>query len=157
MTAAGADLEVHIRQLPLQLWARSQQAHDELFRELALAEIGRLTETSDVPKRLADLIDHLQQGYAVFTAANEQLIAEAYARGDATIDLTYRLPATAAGGVIELDSMLDEADEMCRADGMLLTLAMPDDVLRFRRWFLHEFLRQADGLPPRPFAEVEAD
>lgn len=154
---AGADLEVHIRALPLQLWARSQQAHDELFRELALAEIGRLTETSDVPKRLADLIDHLQQGYAGFTAANEQLLAESHARGEVAIDLTYRLPSTAVDGVIALDGMLDEADEMCRSEGMLLTLAMPDDVLRFRRWFLYEFLRQADGLPPRPFAEVEAD
>lgn len=59
----------------------------------------------------------------------------------------------AAEGAARLESLLDEADEFCRA-GDLLTLAATGEGVAFRRWFLHEFVRQIDGRPPRAWSSV---
>jgi hypothetical protein len=46
--------------------------------------------------------------------------------------------------------MLDETDEFCR-EGALLTLAPPEDVVAFRRWYLAELVEQVAGRPAQPW------
>ena len=49
--------------------------------------------------------------------------------------------------------MLDEADESCTRGDHLLTLATPEE-LRFRCWFIGEFVAQINGAPPTPWPDV---
>jgi hypothetical protein len=62
----------------------------------------------------------------------------------------YRVPLAAGEACVELNAMLDEADEFCR-EGDLLTLATPADQVAFRRWFLGEFVEQLGGGAPTPW------
>ena len=47
--------------------------------------------------------------------------------------------------------MLDEADRYCRQGRHLLTLATPDDLLAYRRWYLREIAEQLAGAAPVPW------
>jgi hypothetical protein len=44
--------------------------------------------------------------------------------------------------------MLDEADEYCRSGQHLLTLAADDEIVRFRHWYLEQFIAQIAGEQP---------
>ena len=162
MTAAHAHLgqlpDVHIRQLPLKVWARTQEHIDELLREFALITVEMQDDTGakpDIPKRLLDLIEQLTERFAGVNTEADNVRDEAYARGDEYVDLTLRLPAVAREATIELGQLLDEADDYCRAGDKLLTLATPPESLAFRRWYLEEVLRQLDGEAPVPWPESE--
>ena len=63
------------------------------------------------------------------------------------------MPPAAAGAAQQLADMLDEADEYCRRSDHLLTQATPAEELRFRRWFISEFVAQLGGAPPRPWPD----
>jgi hypothetical protein len=49
--------------------------------------------------------------------------------------------------------MLDEADEYCRRGEHLLTLETPPELVRFRRWYLQEFVNQIAGAAPEPWPD----
>jgi hypothetical protein len=66
------------------------------------------------------------------------------------------VPSSARDACIELEKLLDEADEFCRSGEHLLTLAASPEVVSFRRWFLTEFVRQIDGEDPISWAEYQA-
>ena len=53
-----------------------------------------------------------------------------------------------------LGDLLDEADAYCAGGQHLLMLATPDDLLAYRRWYLGEFTRQAEGASPVPWPQV---
>jgi hypothetical protein len=152
VTAPGGDLyEVRVLQLPVDLWARSQEQHDALMREFALMAVP--TEESDrqrhVPTRLTQLIDTLTADFEGVSTAQEQQLFDAVSAGQPVIDeLVYRLPRAAVPASKALGAMLDEADEFCRQGQHLLTLAAEAELIRFRRWFLDQFIDQADGNPP---------
>ncbi len=148
-------VEVRLLRFPLALWQRSQEHVDELLREFALIAQGE-DEHSSVPRRLLNLVAELSATYAGLSVGTEQERDEAIERGEAEIDLLYRTPREAAGAVQHLGDMLDQADAYCRQGSHLLTLQTPPDQLRFRQWFLAEFLRQFDGAPPVPWPEYAA-
>ena len=148
-------VEVRLLGLPLDVYRRSAEHHDELQREFALITEGRREDVGGddaVPARLLALIADLVVRFSGFTAGTTTELRAAAARGDASIDLTYLLPAEVGPAAREFDHMLDEADEFCRA-GDLLTLASPPDVLAFRRWFLGEFVAQLAGAKPTPWPD----
>jgi hypothetical protein len=67
--------------------------------------------------------------------------------------VTYQIPVAASSAAQQLGSMLDAADDFCRAGQHLLTLATPPELVRYRRWYLGEFVAQlADG-PATPWPE----
>jgi hypothetical protein len=140
----------HINGLPVAVQARAQEHADGLTRELTLigAQLRKTGNTRELPSRLVDLIEQLSARYSMLTVEQEKQIAEAIAQDHDTIDLTYRLPAAAAAGVQALGDVLDEADDYCRAGGLLLTLATPDDLVIYRRWFVSQFTGQLAGQPP---------
>ncbi|HUR22648.1 MAG TPA: hypothetical protein VMZ73_02130 [Acidimicrobiales bacterium] len=139
--------------MPLDVMQRSSEHSDELLREFALIR----GESSDhVPARLLTLIEELRGRFGSFSEGPRQAMQAALERGDQTIDLHYQVPPAVATAVRQLGDLLDEADEFCRS-GDLLTLATAPEGLAFRHWYLEEFERQVDGLPPRPWSTVMED
>ena len=102
-----------------------------------------------MPTRLAQLIDTLTADFEGVSTEQEQQLYDAAAANQPVIDeLVYTIPRAAVPASKALGVMLDEADEFCRQGKHLLTLAADDELVRFRRWFLDQFIDQADGKPP---------
>jgi hypothetical protein len=153
---APAELvEVRIVDMPLDVYAEASEHSDELMREFTLIR-ERDQDGRAVPRRLLELVDQLSATYGAFTAGQEAELRGSLDRGDATITLVYRVPATVGPACIALDQLLDEADDFCRDGHELLTLATPPRSLAFRKWFLEEFVRQADGGEPRSWSQFQA-
>ena len=151
---SGTELrEVVMRQLPVQLWAASQEHVDELLREFTLLTAGLADGdgAADVPLRLVRLVAELNARFAGSTDAQRTRLFAAAAAGERELDLAYDLPAAAGPASLELGRMLDEADEYCRAGQHLLTLATPDELVLFRRWYLSQVQEQLSGAPPVPW------
>jgi len=159
--AAGAPqvVDVHLLRLPVPVRERAQEHSEALMREFALiASEARDDPSGDhVPARLLRLVESLNQAYAGFTGEQEAQLHAAAERGDAEIDLHYRVPPAAAGAAGELGRLLEEADEYCRAGRHLLTLATPEESVRLRDWFLGEFEGQAQGRHPVAWPDYRPD
>lgn len=142
-------VEVHLRQLPVQLWATSQELSDDLLREFALvvADLETEHEHRPLPARLLDLVQAVTAQFAGAADVQEAQLFAAVEAGTPEIDLVYRLPPAAGPAAAHLETMLDEADAYCRAGRDLLTLAAPEEVVTFRHWFLGQFSDQLAGRP----------
>jgi hypothetical protein len=140
-------LTVRVLGLPIAVQASAQEHADELTRELTLigAQLRKEGNVRELPAVLLTLIEALTHQYAGFTVEQEQLLADAMARGDDTIDLTYRVPASFGAAAQALGDVLDQADVYCSTGRHLLTLATPDDLVTYRRWFLSQFTSQVTG------------
>lgn len=145
---------IRLEQLPLRVLARAQEHGDGLTREFAL--IATSMSSDSVPLRLQQLSEQLRSQYATYTEDTQRQIDEALDRGDQTIDAMFKVPTTVVDACLVLNRMLDEADDFCRS-GDLLTLATPDDLVRFRRWYLGEFVRQVNGGAPVPWPHYGDD
>ncbi len=154
--AAGALVEVHLLRLPVDLYQRAAEHSDELLREFALMQELH-DDGGAVPAQLVTLIEEFRRRFAMFSAGPRTELEEAMAAGAREIDLYYRIPPEARSAVVELGTLLDEADEFCRAGTELLTLATPPEALAFRRWFLSEFEAQIDGRAPTPWSPLAAE
>jgi hypothetical protein len=155
--ADGPDglVDIVIRGLPVRLYRSTAEHHDELRREFALIHHGS-ADAHSVPARLERLIEELNARFGSFTAQPQGALHDAIARGDDRIDLAYRVPAAVGEAALELDALLDEVDEHCRAGEHLLTRAIGGAPLAFRRWFLQEFAAQSAGRPPTSWDEHAA-
>src|SRR3954452_23991623 len=114
---------IHVLELPVELWRRTQEHSDELIREfmlIATEERGQ-HEGHAVPRQLLTVIDELTRRYAGFGEENETKLAEAAERGVGSIDLVYDLPVGVADDVRRLGGVLDQADAFCRQGEHLLT------------------------------------
>jgi len=148
-------MEVRLLGLPLLVWQRTQEHVDELLREFTLMVQDEEARAA-TPGRLLALVEELTAGYGHFSAEQTLEMEAALERGETSIDLRYELPPAAAGAAQQLGDMLDEADDYCRRGDHLLTLAAPPEELRFRRWFISEFVDQLAGAPPTPWSEYTA-
>ena len=152
MTSTGAPhdlLTVRLLQVPVPLWGRTREHSEELQREFAL--MGMSEDRTGVPARLLELIRHLRARYGQASSPQEEQLRAALEQGVESVDVEYLLPPTVAEHSTAIGALLDEADDHCRAGDHLLTLATPEDLVVFRRWFLGEFVRQAHGEPPTPW------
>jgi hypothetical protein len=138
--------------LPLLVWQRTQEHVDGLLREFALI-VADAEARAATPGRLLTLVQELNAGYGQFSETQRVEMEEALERGGTSIDLTYQVPGGAAGAAQALGDMLDEADDYCRRGDHLLTLATPPEELRFRHWFIDEFVDQLGGAPPTPWSD----
>jgi hypothetical protein len=148
----GDLVEVRLLRLPIEVHRAAAEHSDELQREFALLQVQQSDrETPDVPARLLALIDDLGERFAGFTESTQADLEDAMDRGEASVDLVFRVPPAAKEAAEVLGALLDEADDFCR-DGGLMTLATPAEALAYRRWYLDEFTRQIDGLAPSPWS-----
>ena len=151
--APDALVTVRLLGLPVAVHARSQEHSDELMREFTYLRAQSIdAEAPTVPGKLLDLVDELTGRYSGFTAGSQAELDDAIAAGRESIDLEYRVPADVGPACVHLGELLDAADDYCRDGDVLLTLATPDEIVAYRRWYLDEFVRQAAGEPPRPWS-----
>ena len=153
MTSPEQLVEVELLELPVPLWSSSQQVFDELMREFALAT-AQADDGDDhhLPTRLTQLIDDLTARFGGSSSAQDEELHAAAAAGRAVVDrLVYAVPAAAAPASLQLGEMLDAADQYCREGKHLLTLSAPEEVVRFRHWYLGSFVSQIAGAPPVPW------
>lgn len=157
MTTSEELVEVRLLQVPVPLWAKTQQVSDELMREFALASAqADDDDTHHLPTRLTALIDSLTQRFEGVSTEQEQILADAAAAGVEVVpELVFRVPPAAAPASKELGDLLDEADVYCQEGQHLLTLAAPEDVVRFRRWYLRAFIDQVEGGAPVAWSDYD--
>lgn len=157
-TPTGPVVTVHVVALPVPLMAQAQEHSADLTRELTLLgeSMRQRGDHAGLPARLVALVDHLSAPYSAFTVEQEQQLADAMRDGLRTVDLTYQVPRSAAEAAQALGAILDEADAYCRDGQHLLTLATPDHLVAYRRWFLEQFVAQADGAPPESWPDYAA-
>ena len=142
---------ISILGFPLQVHARAQQQSAEMRREFQLVLGQEAVHPGSVPARLLELSTALSGRYVGFTEAQEQQIEEGIAAGDERLDeLVFRVPRDVQQAVDQLTTILDQADQWCRED-QLLVLATPPDLVAYRNWYLQEFTRQAAGQAPTPW------
>lgn len=152
MSSPGDDqlVTVRIDLLPVDVQTAAQQHGDELTRELMLVA-EQMHQQGDVapalPHRFVELVTALNSRYSMFTAEQEQQLSAAVAEGASTVDLVYTVPASVGPAAADLGEILDEVDAYCREGQLLLTLETPEPLVTFRRWFLAQFVEQAQGRP----------
>ena len=148
-------ITVRLLELPIAMHVKTSEHSDELMREFTYIRAqSHDPEAASVPAKLLDLVDELTGQYAGFTAGSQAELDAAIADGAESIDLEYRVPRNVGPACVRLNEMLDAADEYCREGAVLLTLASERDEAAYRRWFLEEFARQADGEAPRPWSAL---
>ena len=155
MADASSDglVTIKLLELPLGIHAQTSEHTDELMREFTYIRAQSVDpEGTTVPAKLLDLVDEVTGQFAGFTAGSQAELDAAIAAGQDSIDLEYVVPPEVAAACIRLGQLLDDADEYCREGDVLLTLATPDELVSYRRWFLEEFVRQAGGEAPRPWS-----
>ncbi|MFO7547489.1 MAG: STAS domain-containing protein [Acidimicrobiia bacterium] len=150
MTTPDDLVEVRLIGVPIEVWRRASAHQEAIQREFDIIRAGEAEES--VPNRLRSLIDDLDGLFGGVSESTWAELHEAADRGDAAVDLVFRVPVAAGLAARQLADMLDEVDEFCRAGEHLVSLATPPELLAFRNWFLGEFTNQAgEGLRPVPW------
>lgn len=138
---------VRLTGIPVELWARSRVWFEGLLREFDIIA----TESDEAtPRELVDFVADTRERFSRFSTDSNTVLEEALERGGATADLEMELPSEAGNAARELWVRILAADDFCR-HGDLLTLALPEDVREFIRWYLGEFANQMEGGEPIPW------
>jgi hypothetical protein len=148
-TATEPLVDVHLLRYPLRLGARTSEHYEEVFREFAILAGATPEATDGVPARMLALVEALGRRYAR-QQDHEIEREEALLRGETCRDMVIHVPPSVAEASRVLDGMMDETDAFCR-DGTLLTLAPPDDIVAFRKWYLAELVSQLEGGSAQPW------
>jgi anti-sigma regulatory factor (Ser/Thr protein kinase) len=143
-------VRVRIVGVELRLYIEFQQHFRELRREvrlLALAHENAYPLAKSLSDLFATLDRHLREGIGI-----EQIEA-AVADNRSTTDLLVHMPRATARTLSRFVELLDLADDFCRRQ-RLLSLARTPEQRDFQNWFLNEFVHQAEGQEPVPWAAV---
>ena len=148
-------LEVHLLGLPLRILQRVREHHGELLREISLLALEPEGQEK-LPLRLRELVvlltDHSGgQPYGGAAPRSVPLRSEIAATPDCA-DLVVSLDRVDALQANEFWSQLDEADQYCQGDGILLTIGNGPTERAFMGWYLGQFVDQANGLAPQAWA-----
>lgn len=142
-----ATVTIRLLDAPLRLWQRAAEHHDELMREMALLALS--PRTSAMSTRLLELVDVLGNQYGAASWRPDTERDAAVDAGLDRVDLTYEVPRSSAAAATHMRVLLDEAEDFCRSE--LLTLAQPPVLADFSRWYVEQFVQQADGKPAQPW------
>lgn len=150
--------DVHLLELPLDVYARAMQRQEDVLRELALIAISEASDGgTTAPSRLAALIDQLSARFSTFAEVTRPRITSALVDGHPDrIDVTLTAAISKGEDAQRLRDLLDEVDEYCRR-GDLLTLARTPGLTTFVHWYLDEFIGQLRGAEPVPWPRYAAE
>lgn len=140
---------VRLLGVPLRLWARAAERHQELLRECALLLVGARSG-GHPPARLVAISSEIEARYGALSADQTALRENALAEGHEQVDLEFAVPTAIRDVALGLAGVLEEVDEFCRTDQMLL-LETPPDIQAFRAWYLGQVIDQIDGGEPYPW------
>jgi hypothetical protein len=148
-TEGESTVEVRLLNFPLSLFVTTRERHDELLREFALMAMRPPENRAghELPARLLELVELLGRRYGGAGDRSDEIRDAAIERGEEAIDLTYRLPPSAAESLRLLDELMVDADAFCESED-LLTLAATPTERAFRSWYLEQFTAQLVGGPP---------
>lgn len=145
-------VEVRLLGLPLRLRARLSQQMESLLREFALILVREeQPDHTSLPRTLLEMAVELETTYAPYRAQRAQAMDDALAAGQEHFDAVYQTSTASRGYVEHLLDVLERADEFCRAEGHLLTLPAPDDLVAFRRWLFGQIVGQLSGGTASPW------
>ena len=150
-TGWGGDTlhRVQLLNTPVRVLLAGREHHDELMREFSLLALGQQV-ARELSDRLRELIEVLGVRYGIAAVRPDEFIDAAVERGDATVDLTFDVPAHFAEAAETMDRLMIEADEFCRTE-QLMTLARGPVLAAFGHWYAEELSRQIAGHEPRPW------
>ena len=138
---------------PVQLGISVAEHVEDWVREFKLMSLGRQggTASTDVPERLMQMVQALTSRYATELSEQDRQRAEAAARGEATVDLSYPVRPETRPTVLAWCEMLDAVDAYCRSEDLLPLQRTPAQV-ELMDWITDQFLRQLAGGEPTPWA-----
>lgn len=149
LTDSPGMIEFEIREVPLKAYVAFHRHYRELRREVRLLA---LAHEADYPlaKTLSDLFGALEQ--PLHDGMGIHQIEAALDAGRARTDVHVVMDAASADVIGRFIELLDLADAFCREE-RLLSLARTREQQEFQEWFLGEFVRQAAGEDPLPWAD----
>ncbi len=145
-------VSVDLVDVPVDLLVHYRVRFRDLRRELTLIALNVGDGASGKPSvggRLNDVALRLES-FGPINADADRIIDEALEAGRDRVNVHYDLPTAAVPGILELQALLLEADEFCRAEA-LLTLAAGPQETAMRAWYLGELIAQASGAEPTPW------
>ena len=99
-------VDIRLIGVPVQIHEVTSEHGDALRRELALVREAAGDE-ADLPDELRELVAQLIDRFSAFTDDADRRLAEAVTRGEATVDLTFRVPPEVREGASRLMVLLD--------------------------------------------------
>jgi anti-sigma regulatory factor (Ser/Thr protein kinase) len=141
-------IEVHLVSLPVKVMHHYRQHYRELRRELRLLSLAHESEYP-IARHVTELFARSEEELRVAQGAEE--FGKALSSGRESVDVTVVVPQSAPETMVQLEEMLELADEFCRSQ-RLLSLATTPQQRQFQSWLLGEFVRQGRGEAPLPWA-----
>jgi anti-sigma regulatory factor (Ser/Thr protein kinase) len=139
-----------VRAVPVSTMHGLHLHYNELRREVRLLSLAH-EETYPLARDLTDIFGRFDRAYP--REASEQ-VDQAHAAGLDRVDLDVKVDPAHRETFEQMLSLLDLADEFCRAQRLLAIARTPEQV-EFQRWFFGEFVRQAaGGAPEKPSSEA---
>jgi anti-sigma B factor antagonist len=149
---SGEMSQVRLVSVPVEIWRRASLHQEAVQRELDIIQSSLPDDAA--PNRFSRLVAELDARFGRAGDPTWARLREAAEKGDEQVDLVFVVPVETAEASRRLDRTLDDLDAFCLAGDKLLTLATPEELVRFRRWFLGEFTRQIEGgHDPMPWGE----
>jgi hypothetical protein len=141
---------------PVALGAAQNERSNDLLREFQLmAAAGAHVGASSALARLELLAEELMVRYGPdFAEPPAELRRAIHAHEEATV-LRYPLFPITRSIILDYARMMEGIDVSCR-DAAMMTLQPSPALYALRRWIVEEFVRQYDGLDPRPWSGPDA-
>ncbi|HTW20259.1 MAG TPA: ATP-binding protein [Mycobacteriales bacterium] len=144
-TLGGPAFTVWLRGLPVATYLAVEEHHDALVREFALLlQSGTDHGGGRVAPGLLVLAAKIVEQFGVGNEERRAQVEAARRAGKRTVDVSMLFPSGSHAQVALMADQLDEADASCRR-GELLTPPSTPEVVRFRRWYTDEIVRQLSG------------
>ena len=145
---------VDLGSAPVALLAEAKDHLDGVLREIALAE-----SAGGLPQEVVEAMSDAVRRFAVARGQLRALLTAAAERGDARVDVVFRLPVELADRGEKYLDALRAADAFAR-DRRMLSLESPVEHRVLREWYVDGLVsglrRAAAGLPQQPWEAFEA-
>jgi hypothetical protein len=136
---------------PVVLGAAQNERSTDLLREFQLmAGAGGADAAVPALARLELLAEELMAKYGPDLTEPSAELRQAIRDNETNTVLRYPLFPVSRAIILDYARMMEGIDDSCR-DAVLMTLPPSPEMYALRRWTVEEFVRQYDGLAPRPW------
>lgn len=132
---------------PVELFSHLRLHFHDLARELRLLAISN---PDRYPVAVAFAETYLQVEHERRQAVGLDALERAISTGQETVDLHYVIPPEAPTTMARIQELLDDVYGGL-VDETLLAMKPPEELIALQRWYLGEFVRQAEGETPDPW------
>jgi len=142
-----AMVTIELLGMPAELFRHLRQHFNELGRELRLLAITH-PERYPIAVEFAEIYLQIEHERRQVVGLDD--LDSAMNAGKDTVDLAYRVPATAPESMSRLAALLEQVYRNF-AQEKLLAVRPTSELMSLQRWYLGEFARQANGHRPIPW------